>query len=310
MSDRMKYLFGPVPSRRLGFSLGVDIIPFKVCSLDCVYCQLGRTTEKTTQRTEYAPIEPVIEELKDWAQKGGKADYITLSGSGEPTLNSRLGDLIDEIKKITDIPVAVITNSTLLTDEAVRNACLKADLVVPSLDAADQEIFEKINRPASNVNIKEIIEALRLFKLQFKGKFWLEIFFIESVNTSDQHIAQLKSAIDIIKPDKIQLNTAVRPTADQGISPMTYEKLQAIADKLGDNAEVVASFPTSETGKKIRTTAETLLSMLKRRPCSLQDICQSLAIHPNEALKYIGHLQQSKKISSEEKNTVIFYKAN
>lgn len=310
MSDKMKYLFGPVPSRRLGFSLGVDIIPFKVCSLDCVYCQLGRTTEKTTQRTEYAPIEPVIEELKDWAQKGGKADYITLSGSGEPTLNSRLGDLIDEIKKITDIPVAVITNSTLLTDEAVRNACLKADLVVPSLDAADQEIFEKINRPASNVNIKEIIEALRLFKLQFKGKFWLEIFFIESVNTSDQHIAQLKSAIDIIKPDKIQLNTAVRPTADQGISPMTYEKLQAIADKLGDNAEVVASFPTSETGKKIRTTAETLLSMLKRRPCSLQDICQSLAIHPNEALKYIGHLQQSKKISSEEKNTVIFYKAN
>ena len=310
MSDGMKYLFGPVPSRRLGFSLGVDIIPFKVCSLDCVYCQLGRTTEKTTQRTEYVQIAEVIEELKDWIQNGGKADYITLSGSGEPTLNSRFGDLIDEIKKITDIPVAVITNSTLLTDKTTRTACLKADLVVPSLDAADQEIFEKINRPASNINIKEIIEALRLFKLQFKGKFWLEIFFIESINTSDQHIAQLKKAIDIIKPDKIQLNTAVRPTADQGINPMTYEKLKAIADKLGDNAQVVASFPPSEMGEKIQTTADTVLSMLKRRPCSLQDICQSLAIHPNEALKYIGHFQQTKQISSEEKNTVIFYKAN
>ena len=310
MSDEKKYLFGPVPSRRLGLSLGVDIIQFKVCSLDCVYCQLGRTTEKTTQRKEYVQIAPVIEELKDWIQKGGKADYITLSGSGEPTLNSRFGDLIDEIKKITDIPVAVITNSTLLTDETTRNACLKADLVVPSLDAADQEIFEKINRPASNINIEEIIEALRLFKLQFKGKFWLEIFFIESVNTSDQHIAQLKKAIDVIKPDKIQLNTAVRPTADQGINPMAYEKLKAIADKLGDNAEVVASFSPSERGEKIQTTADTVLSMLKRRPCSLQDICQSLAIHPNEALKYIGYLQQSKQISSEEKNTVIFYKAN
>jgi len=310
MSDKMKYLFGPVPSRRLGFSLGVDIIPFKVCSLDCVYCQLGRTTEKTTQRKEYVQIAPAIEELKDWIQKGGKADYITLSGSGEPTLNSRFGDLIDEIKNITDIPVAVITNSTLLTDETVRNTCLKADLVVPSLDAADQEIFKKINRPASNINIKEIIEALCLFKRQFKGKFWLEIFFIESVNTSDQHIAQLKKAIDTIKPDKIQLNTAVRPTADQGINPMTYEKLKAIADKLGDNAEVVASFSPSERGEKIQTTADTVLSMLKRRPCSLQDICQSLAIHPNEVLKYIGYFQQSKQISSEEKNTVIFYKAN
>jgi wyosine [tRNA(Phe)-imidazoG37] synthetase (radical SAM superfamily) len=306
----MKHLFGPVPSRRLGFSLGVDIIPFKVCSLDCIYCQLGRTTEKTTQRKEYVPIAPVIEELKDWIQKGGKADYITLSGSGEPTLNSRFGDIIDEIKKITDIPVAVITNSTLLTDEAVRNACLKADLVVPSLDAADQEIFEKINRPASNINIEEIIEALRLFRQQFKGKFWLEIFLIESVNTSVQHIAQLKRAIDIIKPDKIQLNTAVRPTAEKGINPMTYKTLKAIADKLGDNAEVVASFSPSERGENIQNKADVVLSMLKRRPCSLQDICQSLAIHPNEALKYIGYFQQSKQISSEEKNGVIFYKAN
>ncbi|MCK4886124.1 MAG: radical SAM protein [Planctomycetes bacterium] len=310
MSDEMKYLFGPVPSRRLGFSLGVDIIPFKVCSLDCIYCQLGRTTEKTTQRKEYVPVAAVIEELKDWVQKGGKADYITLSGSGEPTLNSRFGDIIDEIKKITDIPVAVITNSTLLTDEAVRNACLKADLVVPSLDAADQEIFEKINRPASDINIEEITEALRLFRQQFKGKFWLEIFFIESVNTSDEHIAQLKKAVDIIKPDKIQLNTAVRPTAEKGINPMTYETLKAIADKLGDNAEVVASFSPSERGEHTQNRTDAVLSILKRRPCSLQDNCQSLAIHPNEALKYIGHFQQSKQISSEEKNGVIFYKVN
>jgi len=310
MSEEKKYLFGPVPSRRLGYSLGVDIIPFKVCTLDCVYCQLGRTTETTTQRNQYVPIAPVIEELKDLFQKGGKADYITLSGSGEPTLNSSFGDLIDEIKKITDIPVAIITNSTLLTNETVRNACLKADLVVPSLDAANQEVFEKINRPAPNINIEEIIQALCLFKQQFKGQLWLEIFFIESINTSDQHIAQLKKAVDAIKPDKIQLNTAVRPTADQGINPMTYETLKAIADKLGNNAQVVASFSPSEKDETIQNKADTVLSMLKRRPCSLQDICQSLAIHPNEALKYIGHFQQTKQITTEEKNGTIFYKAN
>ena len=132
MSEKRSYLFGPVASRRLGLSLGVDIIPFKTCTLDCLYCQIGRTTEKTSRRSDFVPIEEVLAELKQRLAEGLEADYITLSGSGEPTLHLRIGELIDGIKGITDIPVAIITNGTLLHDENVRKDCCKADLVVPS----------------------------------------------------------------------------------------------------------------------------------------------------------------------------------
>jgi len=155
MKKKEKYIFGPVASRRLGLSLGVDIVPAKVCSLDCIYCQVGRTTKKTVKRREYVPIRKVLAELKARLDKGLRADYITISGSGEPTLNSKIGVLIDRIKKITDIPVAIMTNGTLLYMADVRRDCRKADVVLPSLDAADEETFEKINRPNRNISIEK-----------------------------------------------------------------------------------------------------------------------------------------------------------
>ena len=307
MAEEKKYLYGPVPSRRLGLSLGVDIVPFKVCTLDCVYCQLGRTTEKTLQRGDFVPVEAVLAELRDKLAEGLEADFITISGSGEPTLNSRLGELIDGIKKITNIPVAILTNGTLLYEQDVRADCAKADVVLPSLDAGDEQTFRRINRPNSGLSIEKLISGLCAFRNEFAGRIWLEVFFIEGFNTDNEQIAKIKDAINRICPDKIQLNTAVRPTAEPGIKSLNAEKLQAIAEELGEKCEVIADFSPAGQGRHIEGKAEDLLSMLKRRPCSLSDICSALGISRNEALKYIALLQRQGVLDSQKKNGVIFF---
>jgi len=307
---REKYLFGPVPSRRLGLSLGVDIVPFKICTLDCIYCQVGRTTRKTIERKDYVPVEPVLDELKKRLVQGLRADFITISGSGEPTLNSRLGELIDGIKEITDIPVAVLTNGTLLYRQDVQADCAKADVVVPSLDAGDDQVFRKINRPHANISIEKLIDGLCAFRNEFDGQIWLEVFFIDGFNADIGQIAKIKAAIERICPDKIQLNTAVRPTTEAGLKKVAAVKLEAIAKELGDKCEVVADFSPRHCGKNIESKAEDVLSILKRRPCSLNDICSGLCIHRNEALKYISHLQQLGVVGSEKKGGTTFFKVN
>ena len=308
-TDKTKYLYGPVPSRRLGLSLGVDIVPLKVCTLDCIYCQIGRTIKTTIERKEYIPIDEVLAELKERLAQGLKADYITVSGSGEPTLNSRLGELIDGIRRLTDIPVAILTNGTLLYRKDVRADCAKADLVLPSLDAGDEQAFCKINRPHRDISIEKLISGLCSFRNEFSGQIWLEIFFIEGINTDAEQIAKIKNAIERIRPDKAQLNTAVRPTAEPNVRAMDAERLQVIASQLGERCEVVADFSPHHYSQSFESRAEDVLSMLKRRPCSLKNICSGLGIRSNEALKYISHLQKQGVIHSEEKNGVIFFMA-
>jgi len=307
---RDTYLFGPVPSRRLGLSLGVDIVPFKTCTLDCIYCQLGKTTDKTVKRKDYVPVEAVLDELKQKLDEGLKADFITISGSGEPTLHCRLGELIEGIKKITDIPVAVLTNGTLLTDESVRADCARADVVLPSLDAGDEQTFQKINRPYKDISIEKLIAGLCAFRDEFVGQIWLEVFLLEGINTDNEQIAKIDGLIKRIRPDRIQLNTAVRPTAETGVKTLNAEKLQAIAVELGEKCEVIADFSPARSGKHIESRAEDVLSVLKRRPCSLNDICSGLGIGRNEALKYIAHFQHEGVVDSEEKDGIIFFKAN
>ena len=299
-----------MPSRRLGRSLGIDIVPLKHCTLDCVYCQLGRTTQKTIERRDYVPVEAVLTELRDTLKKGLKADFITISGSGEPTLNSRLGDLIDGIKKITDIPVAIMTNGTLLYREDVRADCAKADLVVPSLDAGDEAAFQKVNRPYRDISIEKLVDGLVTFRKEFPGRIWLEVFLVEGLNTDIAEIDRIKGLIKRIRPDKVQLNTAVRPTADPAIKKVDAEKLEIIARQIGDGCEVVADLPPRHSDKLMHSTAEDILSMLKRRPCSLNDISSGLGIPPNEALKHITELQHRGLIDSEEKDGRTFFKAS
>jgi len=242
--------------------------------------------------------------------EGLKADFITIGGSGEPTLNSRLGELIDGIRKITDIPVAVLTNGTLLDRPDVRADCAKADVVLPSLDAGDEQVFQKINCPHSELNIERLISGLCEFRKQFTGQIWLEVFLIDGFNTDIGQIAKIKDAVRRIRPDKVQLNTAVRPTTEPAVKCLGPEKLQAIADQLGENSQVIADFSGTSKEENFQVRAEDLLSMLKRRPCSLSDIASALNICRNEALKHITLLQQQGLVNSEQKSGIIFFKAN
>jgi wyosine [tRNA(Phe)-imidazoG37] synthetase (radical SAM superfamily) len=239
----MKYIYGPIKSRRLGNSLGLTLTPHKTCTFDCVYCQLGRTTHKTLDSKGYVVIPELLAELKDWLlgnqQDASRLSYITLAGFGEPTLNSDLGQVIEKIKLITRIPIAVITNSSLLSNAAVRQALLSVDLVVPSLDAVNQEIFEKIDRPAAGISVKEIIEGMHSFKKEYKGKIWLEVMLIKGINDGVEHIRKLKEVIELIQPDKIQLNSPVRKPAEPDVLPVGADQLEIIKGILGGNIEII-----------------------------------------------------------------------
>ncbi len=306
-----KYLFGPVPSRRLGMSLGVDLVPHKVCSLDCVYCECGTTTKLTLDRKEYILYEKVTKELEDFFSRNPEPDYITFSGSGEPTLNSRIGDVLKFIKKFKpNIPVAVLTNGTLLSDKNVRNELMLADVVLPSLDAALQSSFKKINRPVKSVDVREYIKGIVDFSNEFKGKIWLEVLIIPGFNDSNEDLKALKEAIQKINPDKVQLNTLDRPGTEAGLYPADRVQLQSIIDFWQfENAEIIASPPERKEVKSYREDTETaILETIARRPCTLDDLHKLLGIHVNEINKYLGVLEESKKITSVRLERGVFYK--
>lgn len=239
----MEYIYGPVKSRRLGLSLGVTLTPYKTCSFDCVYCQLGKTAGTTALRREYIAVSGIVNELRLWLQNNEgrpeRLDYITVSGSGEPTLNLGVGRLIGEIKKISTVPVAVITNASLLGDAEVRRALLDADLIVPSLDAVTQDVFEKIDRPAEDIKIEGVINGLISLRQEFKGKLWLEVMVVKGVNDELGHIRQLREVIDRINPDKIQLNSPVRSPAEEDILSVGRKKLEKFKEVLGDKCEII-----------------------------------------------------------------------
>jgi wyosine [tRNA(Phe)-imidazoG37] synthetase (radical SAM superfamily) len=305
-----KYLFGPVPSRRLGMSLGVDLVPKKVCSLDCVYCEVGKTTKLTTERMEYIPFKKIITELNYYFESNPNPDYITFSGYGEPTLNSGLGRIIKYIKEIKpDIPVAVLTNGTLFYMPEVRQELLQADLVLPSLDAASQDAFEKINRPCQELQINDYINGLVEFRKEFNGQIWLEIFILEGYNDSTDELDNLKEAILKIKPDKIQLNTLDRPGTLEGLKGASFEKLKSITDYWQlENAEIIAKAPQRKTVKSYRKDIEAaIIETVERRPCTADDLAQIMGTHINEINKYLDTLASEKKIQHKREKRGIFY---
>jgi len=286
-----------VLSRRLGFSLGVDLVTFKTCSLDCIYCQAGKTTHKTIERKSYVSLESVIPELKDALKQSQKIDYITLSGSGEPTLNLDLGRIITAIKQITDIPVAVLTNGTLLHLESVRDELMAADLVVPSLDAVSQEIFCEINNPHPHINVSQMISGLKSLREAFSGDIWLEIMLVKGLNDFPEEIKKLKDVISSIEFEKVQLNTTVRPAADKVIEPVTNEELASIKELLGERCEVIAGF--RENQHTIDTNIpEKIISIISRRPLNLSEISDSLGIPKERTTKHVYLLEQQGRIES------------
>ena len=310
MNPGYKYLFGPVPSRRLGMSLGVDLVPKKVCSLNCVYCEVGPTTKLTTQRLEYIPYEKIVTELSDYFAAGPPPDYITFSGYGEPTLNSAIGKIIQFIKKNKhETPVAVLTNGTLFSLAEVRKELLNADLVLPSLDAATQEVFEKINEPEPGLNMDNYIQGLVDFRKEFKGEIWLEIFIITGYNDAESELSELKKAILKINPDRIQLNTLDRPGRVENLQPATPEKLNSIVEFWQlKNVEIIAKAPERKNLAAYRTDMESaILGTIARRPCIADDLAQILGTHVNEINKYLETLESENKIAHVRRERGVFY---
>ncbi len=301
------YTYGPVPSRRLGLSLGVDIVPPKICTLDCVYCQLGRTATSSTTRADFVDISAVLAEIEAKLKAGLKTDYITLGGSGEPTLNSRLGDLIDAVRRLTDIPVAILTNGTLLYRADVRAECAKADVVAPSLDAGDEAVFHAVNRPNPDITIEKLVSGMEQFRREFQGRIWLEVFLIAGVNTDDEQIEKIKRLIDRIRPDKVHLNTAVRPPAEPDVRAVPREMLDEIAERIGGICEVIGEAPVGSRDRHETRAEADVVSVLKRRPCTLEDICAGLGMTRHEAAKHIGHLQGVGRVRSESRGDVIYF---
>lgn len=305
----MKYLYGPVPSRRLGVSLGIDLIPYKACSFNCVYCECGATTKLTDQREEFVPHKEVIKELDEYLKEKPKLDYITFSGSGEPSLYQGLKEIVDFVKDShPEYKLALLTNSSLLNNKSLRKEISKIDLVVPSIDSVIKKNYEKINRPHKNIKLDNIIKGLIKLREEFSGKLWLEIFIIQNLNDSKEEINKFKEIIEKIKPDRIQLNTLDRPGTESWVKKETEEKLKEILDFFGEKAEIIGPFIPKDTQNFLSNSVKTRIKeIIKRRPCTINDISQILNLHVNQVNKYLRELSNENKIESKTESRGVFY---
>jgi len=305
-----KHLFGPVPSRRLGMSLGVDLIPHKICSLNCVYCECGSTTSHTLDRKEYVPVEEIYGELTDFFENHPDPEYITFSGAGEPTLHSHIGEVIAYIKRIKPgLPVAVLTNGTLFTFPEVREELMLADLVLPSLDAATQSAFQKINRPVRNFSVDRYIMGLEDFCREFGGEIWMEVLILPGYNDDNENLSAIKEVLQKINPHRIQLNTLDRPGTVRGLRAATTAELNGISKEWGlKQVEIIAPPEDRQKKKSYRTDIESvILETISRRPCTLGDLEKILGMHINEINKYLGAMEETGKIETVEQDRGTFY---
>ena len=306
-----RYLYGPVPSRRLGRSLGIDLVPHKICTYDCIYCQIGRTTGKTLLRKEYVPKEEVLEEVKAFLLNGGSSiDHFSLSGSGEPTLHSQIGSVIQGIKEMSSIPVAVLTNGSFLCEEEVREDLLRADIVLPSLDAVSPEVFLKINRPHKQLSIEKVIEGMVEFRKVYKGQIWLEILFCKGVNDSPSELLQIKKTVDRIQPDLIHLNTVVRPPVEPWAIPLGQKEMEEIQAFLGEKASIISEFDRHPLSLAEMNVKEEIFRILKRRPLSLVDLSQRMAIPKEELETTMQPMVEEGKIKTRRFGDSIYYEVS
>jgi len=302
-----RYIFGPVPSRRLGRSLGIDLTPHKTCSFDCVFCQLGRTTQKTIRQKAYVPTDAVLDELKVWLAEEGHADYVTLSGSGEPTLHTGFGKILDFLRSQT-LPSVLLTNGSLLEQPGVRRDAARADIVKISLSAWNQQSYEWINRPHRNLSFTGLVEGLKSFRKDFTGQLWLETFLLFGMNSWSADVAKIAQIAREIHPDRIQLNTVVRPAAEEFAAALSREAMQALCPLFDPPAEVIAEFQASDS-KHVQVTEEMVLALLQRRPCTIHQIAEVFHLHRNEVAKYLGRLVRAHALQTVRENTDIYYSA-
>ena len=303
-------LFGPVPSRRLGISLGIDLVPMKTCTLNCIYCECGKTSHLILERKEYVSFEAVKKELTHYLAHHAQPDYITFSGSGEPTLNSKIGDVIHFLKdRAPDVPVAVLTNSTLFSQKQVRSDIKNAMVVIPSLDAATEKLFNKINRPSPLLQVDKIIDGLIRFRQEYTGKIWLEIFIVPGMNDTITELTAFKQVIGKIRPDQVHLNTLDRPGSISTLRTATREELERVLDVFQiKNAAIVADPPEHKALIAYRKdTAAAILGTIARRPCTAKDLSEILGLQVKEVNTCLKSLEASEKIQGIKQKRGVFY---
>ncbi len=307
MPKAYRYIFGPVPSRRLGLSVGVDLVVPKVCTFDCVYCECGRTTVHTDKRGEYVPYEEVMRELESFLAEGIPFHYITFSGCGEPTLNVRMGDIARWIKEHVERPLALLTNSSLFTLDEVREAAGLCDLVLPSLDAVSEEVFKRINRPCCGIRASDVVEALRLFRREHpQVKMALEILFVKGYNDSLDELKLLKRAVDYIDPHEVHLNTVDRPPAED-VEPVSEDFLVRVRDLFGERAKVVG-FESYSVAIREERLREAIVGVVSRRPLRVGDIARLLGEDVRRVSKVVESMKREGLLREERFKGEVFFR--
>jgi len=304
----MSYTFGPVPSRRLGRSLGVDIVPHKVCTMSCVYCEVGLTTEMTLERREWVPLDAVVDEIRSRVKNAHGLDWITFTGSGEPTLHSGLGRMIAAVKEFTGVPVCVLTNGSLLWDKNVRGDLMDADLVIPTLVSLRDDCFRHVTRAHPGLSLPDIVEGMVAFRDEYHGALWLEIMFVAGMNDTPEDIESLKFVAGRIRPDKIQLNTIVRPPAVSKARPVSEEWLHDVRIAFGSRAEVIASFDREPRGQDA-PDAGIIREYLDRRPGTVDDLSSALGIDRADAQRFLDELLAADFVRSREFGGRIYWES-
>jgi wyosine [tRNA(Phe)-imidazoG37] synthetase (radical SAM superfamily) len=275
----MHSVYGPVPSRRLGQSLGVDPVPFKTCNYNCVYCQLGRTSPLTNRRADFFPVQDILAEAQAAlsAHRPGQIDYVTIVGQGEPLLCASLGRLIRGLKALTGIPVAVITNGSLLFMPEMREEVGAADVVMPSLDAADEETFRRVNRPWPRLHIQDIIEGMAALREVLAGQLWVEVMLVKGLNDTEETLLPIAAALKRIRPDQVHVNVPIRPPAEAWVAPPDDEGRMRAMAILGDAAPLIMPADGVFELAEDMPTADAILQIIRRHPMRESELLATLA---------------------------------
>jgi wyosine [tRNA(Phe)-imidazoG37] synthetase (radical SAM superfamily) len=306
----MKYVFGPVPSSRLGQSLGIDPIPLKTCNWNCIYCQLGRTVPLTGERAEFTSRHAILAEIQEVLseQERDEIDWVTFVGSGEPTLHSSLGWLIRRVKVLTDLPVAVITNGSLLYQPEVRWELCAADAVLPSFDAGNQRMFRKINRPWPKPTFEEYHRGLVSFRKEYRGPLWVEVMLVHGVNDGEGSLKEIAAALNRVKPDLVHVALPNRPPAEPWVKPATEESVQRALAILGENAQALRPARGLFELTEFEGIAEAVLNIVARHPMQESELLAALqSCTPEEVNRAIEELSGNKQLQVIERDGLRFW---
>jgi wyosine [tRNA(Phe)-imidazoG37] synthetase (radical SAM superfamily) len=308
----MKHLFGPVNSRRLGLSQGIDLLPPKTCNFNCIYCEINAAPQLSCERGEHVETDIIIGEIDKLLVKKeavAKLDVFTITASGEPTLHTGIGRIIRYLKEKTDKPVAILTNGSLLHMQQVREDLMAADIIIPSLDAARPASFRKVNRPAKClVDLEQIISGLEQFSREFSGQIWLEVLLVRNMNDAPEDIEALLKAIGRIVPSRVQLNTVARPPYEAFAEPLSKERMLAVKQQIEDvfdgQVDVLAGVgeePAAEAeagdrkppqADQVAAIESEIINLLQRRPCTTADIAKTLGMDKENVAELLTGMEK------------------